>query len=270
MGNRLFDAGQQIQIFSPGGVQRVTGLAAIGSSLYNTVASTDKPSAAGATGLVTLGEARPTNAAVGDTVVFRNSYGLMPQGFIHYVDDSGTFKGITRSLNPAIFNSVIVRLSGSPTLTPAHIREFLAKMETKLGYGTSNAHQIWWNGAQDFNWQSQLYTSTFSRQIDAGKVGRIDLAPGETYWDGRKVMKDADVPPGHVDFINFNTWRKVTQTPLQPYEFDGGSFVVNPINAYGERLDQRQSTIFSEYNWDCEDPRANGRIEGAAFNRDYI
>ncbi len=269
-GNRLFDSGQQVQFFSPGGVQRTGGVATVGSSLYNTVLSVDKTSDSGATGPVTLGEAPPTNLDLGDTAVFRNSYGLMPTGFIHYVDDTGSYKGIVRSTNPAIFSSVILRLSGSPTLGPAHIREFLAKMESKLGYGTTNDHQIWWNGAQEFNWEGQLYTTPFVRQIDAGKVGRVDMAPGDSYWNGRKIMKDPDVPPSHVDFINFNTWQKVTQTPLQPYEFDGGSYVVNPINSYGERLDQRQSTIFSEYNWDCLDPRANGRIEGAAFNRDFI
>jgi len=269
-GNRLFDADQQVQIFSPGGVQRTTGLATVGSSLYNTVLSVDKTPASGDTGPVTFSEAPPSNADVGDTVVFRNSYGLMPQGFIHYVDDTGTFKGITRSTNPAIFNSVITRLSGSPTISPAHIREQLSQMESKAGYGVPLNLQIWWSKTQEFNWESQLYTTPFVRQVDASKVGRVDLAPGESYWDGHKFMGDQDVPPGHVDFINMLSWRKVTQTPLQPYEFDGGSYVVNPINSYGERLDQRQSTVFSEYNWDCDDPRTNGRIEGAAFNRIHV
>lgn len=269
-GNRLFAANQQIQIFSPGGVQRVTGLAVAGSSQYNTVLSVDKTAASGATGPVTLAEAPPSNAVVGDTVVFRNSYGLMPQGFLHYVDDTGTYKGITRSTNPESFSSVITRLSGSPTLGPAHFREQLSKMESKLGYGVENSVQIWLNKAQQYNFEGQLYGSTFVRQVDAGKVGRVDLAPGEMYWNGTKIMTDVDVPPGHVNFINMRTWRKVQQTPLQPYEFDGGSLVVNPINSYGERLDQRQSTIFSEYNWDCEDPRANGRIEGLAYSNDFI
>jgi hypothetical protein len=269
-GNRLFDVGQQIQFFSPGGVQRTAGLATIGSSLYSTVTVVDKTAASAATGPVTFDDAPDVGAGatelqVGDTAVFRNSYGLMPQGFLHYVDDTGTFKGITRSTNPAIFNSVITRLSGSPTITPAHIREQLSQMESKLGYDVPNEVQIWWSKTQEFNWEAQIYTTPFVRNLDGGKAGRVDLAPGESVWNGRKFMKDADVPPGHVNFINMMTWRKVTQTPLQAYEFDGGSYVVNPINSYGERLDQRQSTIFSEYNWDCVDPRANGRIEGAAF-----
>jgi len=274
-GNRLFDVGQQVQFFSPGGVQRTAGLATLGSSLYSTVTVVDKTAASGATGPVTFDDAPDVGAGgtelqVGDTAVFRNSYGLMPQGFIHYVDDTGTFKGITRSSNPAIFSSVIQRLSGSPVITPAHIRTQLSLMESKLGYEVPNDIQVWWSKTQEFNWEAQIYTTPFVRNLDATKAGKIDLAPGESYWNGRKFMKDPDVPPGHVNFINFSTWRKVTQTPLQAYEFDGGSFVINPINSYGERLDQRQSTIFSEYNWDCDDPRSNGRIEGALFANEHV
>jgi len=269
-GNRLFAKDQQVQIFSPGGVQRVAGLASSGSSQFNTVLSADKTAASGATGPVVLTEARPTDAVVGDTVVFRNSYGLMPQGFLHYVDDTGTFQGIARSTNPAIFNSVITRLTGSPTLTAAHIREHLSQMETSLGYDTPNEVQVWWNKTQEYNFESQQYATPFVRNLDAGQTKSVDFAPGESRWGGRKFMKDKDVPPGHINFINMSTWQKITQTPLQPYEFDSGSFVINPINSYGERLDQRQSTIFSEYNWRCSDPRANGRIEGAAFSSIHV
>src|ERR1051325_1651514 len=99
-GNRLFAKNQQIQFFDPGGVQRVGGLATVGSSKYNVVLSVDKTPASGDEGPVVFAEAPPTDVDVGDTAVFRNSYGLMPQGFIHYIDDTGTFKGITRSDNP--------------------------------------------------------------------------------------------------------------------------------------------------------------------------
>lgn len=269
-GNRLFAPNQQVQFFSPGGVQRVAGLATVGSSKFNTVASVDDSPASGDVGPVTFSEDPPSDVQVGDTVVFRNSYGLMPQGFIYYVDDSGTFKGITRADNPKIFSSVITRLTGSPSISPSHIREQLSQMESKMGYGVAFNMQIWMNKTQYYNWETQVYGSPFVRNIGPGKVDKVDLSVGELYWDGHKFMTDPDVPPGHVDFVNFLTWRKITQTPLQPYQFDSGSYVVNPINSYGERLDQRQSTIFSEYNWDCEDPRSNGRIEGAAFNRIHV
>lgn len=270
-GNRLFDKDQQIQFFSPGGAQRTAGLPSVGSSLYSTVTTAvDKTAASGATGPVQFDTIPTSGIAVGDTAVFRNSYGLMPQGFIHYVDDTGSFKGITRSTNPAIFSSVITRLSGSPSIAPSHIREQLSQMESKMGYGVDFGMQIWMNKTQYFNWETQVYNSPFTRQISAEKVGKVDLSVGRLMWDGHEFMTDPDVPPGHVNFINFNTWRKVTQTPLQPYMFDNDSYIVNPINSYGERLDQRQSTIFSEYNWDCVDPRSNGRIEGLAFNRIHI
>jgi hypothetical protein len=251
-------------------VQRVAGLATIGSSKYNTVLSVDDSAASGATGPVTLAEAGPTDAVTGDTVVFRNSYGLMPQGFIYYVDDTGTYKGITRSTNPKLFSSVINRLTGTPSISPAHIRETLSLMESKMGYGVPFQMQIWLNKTQTYNWESQVYQSPFVRNIGPGKVTGVDMAVGEMYWDGHKFMTDPDVPPGHVNFVNFLTWRKIVQTPTQPYQFDSGSYVVNPLNSYGERLDSRQSTIFSEYNWDCVDPRSNGRIEGLAYNRIHI
>jgi hypothetical protein len=255
-GNRQFSPDQQIQFFS-------------------TVTIVDDTAASGDTGPVTF-DLLPTvgvgatEIQVGDTAVFRNSYGLMPTGFIYYVDDTGTFKGITRSTNPKKFSSVITRLTGSPSIAPAHIREQLSQMESKLGYGTRMNIQIWMNKTQIYNWETQVYNSPFVRNLGPGKVDKVDMAVGEMYWDGHKFMGDAMVPPGHVDFINFNTWQKIEQTKLQPYQFDSGSYVINPINSYGERLDQRQSTIFSEYNWDCLDPRSNGRIEGLAFNRIHV
>jgi len=269
-GNRMFAKDQQIQFFSPGGVQRVAGVAATGSSIFNTVASVDDSAASGATGPVVLTLAAPTDAVAGDTVVFRNSFGLMPQGFIYYVDDAGNYKNIPRSTNPKIFSSVINRQTGSPSISPAVIRETLSLMESKMGYGVSFNLQIWMNKTQYFNWESQVYQSPFVRNIGPDKVSKLDMSVGELYWDGHKFMTDPDVPPGHVDFINFLTWRKIVQTPTQPYQFDSGSYVINPLNSFGERLDSRQSTIFSEYNWDCEDPRSNGRIEGLAFNRIHI
>jgi hypothetical protein len=269
-GNRLFDKDQWIQFFSPGGVQRVGGLPSAGSSKYSTVSTAvDKTPASGATGPVQF-DLLPSDVAVGDTAVFRNSYGLMPEGFIFYVDDTGSFKGIARSTDPAQFASVITRLSGSPTIAPSHFREQLSQMESKMGYGVPLAVQIWLNKTQYYNFESQIYTTPFIRNLNAGQAEKIDMAAPQMVWDGRELMKDSDVPPGDVDFINMLTWRKVQQTALQAYEFDGGTLVKNVYNSYGEPLDTKQSTIFSEYNWDCVDPRSNGRIEGFAFNRIHV
>lgn len=274
MGNRLFDKDQQIQFFSPAGVQRVAGLPATASSKFSTVSAlVDKTVASGATGPVQfdlLPNAGAGELSVGDTAVFRNSYALMPQGCLHYVDDTGNFNGNPRAINPAIFSSVITRLAGSPAIAPSYIREQLSQMQSKTGYGIPLSLQIWMNKTQHYNWEGQVYSTPFMRFIGPGQVKNLDLSVGELQWDGIKFRIDPDVPPSHVNFINFMAWRKIVQTKMMPYQFDSGSFIINPLNSFGERLDQRQSTIFSEYNWVLDDARSNGRIEGLGFNKIHI
>lgn len=283
-GNRIFEKNQRIQFYdSAAPTPRTTGMAADAGSYFSTVdtkpdhrASTN--AATGTTHFTNL----PTNLAVGDTAHFQNSYGALPQGFVHYVDDSGNFKNIARSTDYERFASVMDRRTGSPNLTPLILHENESFLEGKVGYDMPFVCKIVMNKAQRFVYTAQLYNTqagfSYTRFIDTQKAGgRVDkydpsvntkeeaLAFGD-----KEIIIDEHVPPGEVFFVNFASWRKYVRTEVRPYAFDSGSYIINPIDQYGVRLDQRMFTIFSEYNWDCMNPITNSRITGLAFNAQHV
>lgn len=261
IGNRMFGKGQQIEFRDGAGVLRNLELAAG----YGTVSTRVARTSVGAVQFDDIDQ----NIAVGDTAHLRNSYALMPEGVPAYVDDTGNFRGVARTVNPDIFSSVMLRLVGSPTISPAVIRELLTKMQSKMGYDVPLELVFWMNKAQYYNWESYVY-STLIRQVDAGQVKNADLSVNEVSWDGRKFNLDVDVPPDQVDALGMLSWEHIVQTPMQPYPFDAGTFVKTMINTSGQFLDARMSVIFGEHNWVSDDPRVNGIVSGLAFNPDLI
>lgn len=266
MGNRHFSKNQMIQHYSGGGILD-NGLTGKNYSVVDQ--KVDKTADSGVNGPVHYDEV-PTDLVVGATAHFRNAYAEMPVGFMGYVDDTGNFNGQARSADPDALSSVVIRLTGSPTIGPAYLRELDSLMESKNGYGIPIEQSFWFNKTQKYNFESVLYGTPFVRQVGAGKVGKIDLAPAEMEWDGKILNIDKAVPPDGFFSVNFMSWEKITQTPLQPYPYHSGDYVVNPMNSNAEYLDVRQSTVFTEYNWVCWDARPNGRIEGFSFNRKHI
>ena len=221
--------------------------------------------------------------AIGDTAHFRNAYGALPQGFVTYIDDAGSFKGITRSTDYARFASVMDRRSGSPTLTPLILGENESFLEGKVGYGEPVVVKILMNKAQRFSYMQNLYNSggasqIFTRFIDSQKNGgrvenynpAVPTKDSALMFGDKEIMTDEHVPPGEVFFVNFASWRKYVRTEVKPYAFDSGSYLINPIDQYGLRLDSRQYTIFSEYNWDCLNPITNSRITGLGFSASHV
>lgn len=281
-GNRLFEKNQRIQFYNSG-TQRTTGLAADAGSYFSTVdTKPDHRASTNATNGTVHFDQLPSTLAVGDTAHFQNSYGMLPQGFTHYVDDTGSFKGITRSTDYERFASVVDRRTGSPNLTPLILHENESYIEGKVGYGVPVVMKIAMNKAQRFNFTSQLYNTQagfeYTRFVDAqkngGRVDRYDPSVNTSEealkFGNMEMIFDEHVPPGEVFFINFASWRKYVRTEVKPYAFDSGSYIINPIDQYGVRLDKRMFTIFSEYNWDCMNPITNSRITGLAFNAAHV
>lgn len=260
MGNRVFGKGQQIEFRSTGGVIRNAT-----ANFFTVNARVDKRSA---TGLVDFDDVG-ADILVDDTAHLRNGYGLMPVGVPEYVDDVDSFKGVARSTNPDVFSSVRIRNVGSPAPAPIHVRELLSLIQSKVGYGIPLELLFWVNKAWLFQWETYVY-GQITRQVGAGEVQNADLSIDEFSWGGRRFNLDVDVPPDALYALNMMAWSKIEQTPLQAYEFDSGQLCINVIDGDGNRLDAKQSTIFSEYNWDCDDPRSQGISDGFAFNIDHI
>lgn len=265
-GNRFFAKNQQIEFRSPGGAVRSGGVAAGYVTVDQMV---DQTPANAATGPVHF-DGVPTDVAVGDTAHLRNSYGLLPQGVLYYVDAATNFKSIPVSTNPAIFSSVVVTLTGSPTIAPIHLRDLESQIQSKVGYDTPLELEYWMNKCLMFDWESQIYNSPFTRFIGKEKVKDWDMGVGEAEWNGKRFNIDVHVPPSHVNALNMTSWGQLVQTKPQAYEFNSGDYVVNQLNSSGQYLDARMSTVFYEGNWDLDDRRGQGRIEGFNFNPKYI
>jgi hypothetical protein len=169
-----------------------------------------------------------------------------------------------------------------PTITPLILTENESFLEGKVGYGVPVVIKIAMNKTQRFNYIAQLYNTVagfqHTRFIDTQKNGgRVDSYNPSVNTDDsalkfgdKEIITDEHVPPADVFFINFASWRKIVRTEVRPYAFDSGSYIINPIDQYGQRLDQRMFTIYSEYNWDCVNPITNSRITGLAFNPAHV
>lgn len=283
-GNRIFSKNQQIQFYDGGGVtQRTTGLTASQGKFFSTVdVKPNKSAAANATNGTVHFDQVPSNLAIGDTAHFVNSYGALPQGFTHYIDDQGSFKGQTRATNPEQFSSVVTRLTGSPNLTPLILTEQGSFLEGKMGYDMPVVAKMVINKAQKFQYYSQVYSTgnafTQIRYVETSKNGgriekydpSINTSDEALKFGDWEVLSDEHMPPAEVFFVNFASWKKYVRTPVKPYAYDSGQYFINPIDQYGLRLDARMFTIFSEYNWDCIDPTSNSRITGLAFNSAHV
>lgn len=283
-GNRLFEKNQRVQWYDSGSTNpRTGGMVAAAGSYYSTVdQKPDHRASTNAAKGITHFDQVPNDLQVGDTAHFQNSYGMLPVGFTEYVDDQNQYKGIARSVDYERFASYIDRRVGNPNLTPLILHENESFLEGKVGYGVPFVCKIVWNKAQRQNFTAQLYNTQagfeFTRFVDTQKNGgRVEnYNPSVATEDSQlkfgkwETMTDEHVPPAEVFFINFASWRKIVRTPVKPYAFDSGSYIINPIDQYGFRLDARMFTIFSEYNWDCTNPITNSRITGLAFNAAHV
>lgn len=282
-GNRLFEKNQRIQFYPSGSTTQLTaGLTASAGSYFSTVDQRPdhRASTNGATGTVHF-DAVPTGLAVNATAHFQNAYGALPVGFAGQIDDTGDFGGIARSIDPERFSSYVDRRSGSPSLTPLVLMEHESYMEGKIGYNQPFDAAILMNKAQRFVYLAQLLTAgsgyQLTRFVDTNKGGNGGVANynpkinnQNLMFGDKEIIVDEHVPPGEVFFVNFASWRKIVRTEVKPYQFDSGSYIINPIDQYGLRLDSRMFTIFSEYNWDCMNPVSNSRITGLAFNSAHV
>lgn len=262
-GNRLFDLGAVVEFRDPAGVLRDVSIAA-GYMKVN--AMVDHNDGVGNVQFANLG----ADVAVGDTAHFRNLYGQAPCGVPFYVDDTGDFQGTPRANAPHLYESVMFRHANSPAITPMHLREQLQLMRGKIGsYNTPVKVMIWMNGAVKYNLETFIY-NTLIRQVGAGKERIADFAIDEFEWDGNEINTDIDVPPDSVYMLNMLSWDKIVQTRLKPLIYNERDLVAQEMGTDGNPLDAKRSTIMSEYNWRCNDPRMNSIYSGYGFNPKFI
>lgn len=259
IGNRMFDIGLEVEFRDSGGVLRD------GAADYFTV---DQNVVKDSDGNVHFSVA-PSDVVAGDTAHLRNGYGALPTGVPFFIDDEGDYKGLARSTKPEIFESVMIHHSGSPSIAPIHLREQESLMESKAGYNQPLQIEYWMNKTQLFNWETFVYNALI-RQVGAGEVQNADMAVGDTAWRGKKMNIDSHVPPDAVDALNMMSWSDTVQTELQPYKFNDGQLVVNVLDTDANYTDARMSTIFSEHNWDCDDPRSNSIQDGFSYAQEHI
>lgn len=259
MGNRFFNLGMEIEFRSNAGAIRNA------TATYFTVDAVVTHNSTGTVHFDDVG----ADIIPGDTAHLVNGYAALPTGVPNYVDDAGDFKGVTRSDYPEIFESIMIRNIGAPTISPLAVREQLSFIQGKVGYETALKLMLWMNKAQKFNWESYVYEHLI-RQVGADRVRLADYAVSEFEWDGHELNIDVDVPPDSLYVLNMLTWRKITQTALQAYIYHTNQLLVNTIDSSGNYLDAKQATIFSEYNWDMDDCRTNSIQSGFAFNYNHI
>lgn len=235
-------------------------------------------------GLVSFDVLPTTALAAGDTAHILQGYGAMPQGFFHWVADTGNLNGeagsIARSTAPEVFCSTIQDNSASTENTPALMLEMESFIRGRMSDNEPISLEIWMNKAQVFKYQKFALNSSVAggaafnvqRFTDLSAPGSVDVGVPHKGLSFNNLMieEDVDVPPGKILWIDWLGWMIDTQTPDTIYEYHQNQQMYQGHNSYGEPVDAKQVTMFSQYNYRCTKFKTQGYQEDLAFDADQI
>lgn len=235
----------------------------------------------GNNGLVTF-DALPTTAlAAGDTVHVIGGRGAMPQGFLYWVGDTGNLLGesgnVARSSAPHIFASNIQNNAPATENTPDLMLAMEQLIATRTGEGEAISLEIWMNEAQAlkyalFGLNSDNSTFNVQRFQDVKALPNIDVGvplAGNSF-NNILIEVDRDVPPSKNLWVDFLGWCVDEQTPDTIYEFHQDQQMWQYQSAYGEPMDSKQVTIFSQYNYRCTKFKTQGYQDDLAYTASAV
>jgi hypothetical protein len=289
IGNRMFQKNMQIQFYDTSAAalrNQSADYAAprTASSQYSVVSAiVDRRASVNVSnsGAVTF-DVLPTVAlAAGDTAYVRQGYGAMPQGFLHWVSDTGNLLGesgaVARSTNPEVFCSTIQNNSASTDNTPSLMLEMESYLRGRIAANEPINLEIWMNKAQAFKYakfglNSQSSSFNVQRFQDVKALPNIDVGvpmSGNSF-NNIKIEVDVDVPPSKNLWIDWLGWMTDVQTPDTIYEFHQNQQMYQSQNVYGEPIDAKQVTFFSQYNYRCTRFKTQGYQDDLSFDAAHI
>jgi len=227
----------------------------------------------------------PTVAlAAGDTAHILQGYGAMPQGFFYWVSDTGNLNGsagnIARSVCPEVFCSVVQDNSANTANTPALMLAMESMFRGKMSENEPIAMEIWMNKAQVYKYQLFGMNSSVAGGA-AFNVSRFGDWTAPTAMDvgiphkglsfnNIRIEEDRDVPPSKNIWIDWLGWQIDQQTPDTIYEYHQNQQMFQAHSAYGEPIDAKQITMFSQYNYRCTKFKTQGFQDDLAFDGNQI
>lgn len=294
VGNRFIKKGQKIQFYDTSAttLRRLSGhytSPRSESEQYSQVTGVVSTSAAANlanNGLVTFDVCPTTALAAGDTAHILQGYGAMPQGFFNWVAASGTLNGesgtFNRSIAPDVFFSTIQDNSSSTANTPKLMIEMESYLAGRMSDNEPSNIEIWMNKAQIIKYQlfglnsasAALGTVGFNvqRQADFSTPGTPNVGiPGKGLsFNNMMLNEDVDIPPSKNIWIDWLGWIVDEETPTTLYEYHQNQQFYQSQNAYGEPIDAKQVTMFSQYNYGCTKFTTQGYQDDLAFDSAFI
>jgi len=225
------------------------------------------------------------NALVaGDTVHILQGYGAMPQGFLYWVSDTGSLNGesgpITRSDYPDSFIPVIQNNSPGTANTPLLMAAMESYLRGAVADGEPINTEIWMNKAQTFEYVkfglnsaggdgNAFNVQRFTDLVPPTKVD-VGVPHAGLSFNNIRIEEDVDVPPSKVLWIDWLGWMVDVETPETIYEYHQNQQLYQAHNSYGEPIDAKQATLFTQYNYRCTKFKTQGYQEDLSFNADQI
>lgn len=298
-GNRMLKKGMKIQFYDTSLGQLRSNAANYAaprseSQQYSVIANTVDPRASvnlANNGAVTFdvlpvnNNAGAANAlAAGDTAHILQGYGAMPQGFLYWVSDTGALQGeagnITRSNYPEIFIPVIQNNSANTANTPLLMAAMESYLRGRIADDEPINTEIWMNKAQTFRYIKFGLNSAggdgnafnITRFGDLGVPNKVDVGVPHSglSFNNIKIEEDVDVPPSKNLWIDWLGWMVDVETPETIYEYHQNQQFIQAHNSYGEPIDAKQATLFTQYNYRCTKFKTQGFQEDLAFDADQI
>lgn len=207
------------------------------------------------------------SVTTGDAIYVSGSYGTAIMGVDGIVDDGTlvpTFQGVSRTDFPE-FTGNVISLSGSPSLSRAHLRRAVAAIQIALGSVDMGSLEIWSHPAQlhayaDLGWTLKRFVGT---------AQKLDLGYTAYEWEGIPWVIDTDAPKSKLFFLDSSSLLKTTARALSFDDRSGAILKQVPSSTAGRYDDKFVAFLLARFNLGAYTPRRNSKVTGLAVPSGY-
>jgi hypothetical protein len=242
--------GARLNFYTTAGVIHITGIA------VSTVTAVNPT-----TGVVTF-DSVPTNAVVGDVVVWEGSFGMGFHGLAYHVNnDTGTYQGVSRATYTTL-KATVVDASGA-ALSVAMIDRILRSMRVVSGVNIPQDDIVMISHPdQELAYRTLGYALT--RTVQASDNKKLDLGFPMVAHNGLRWKLDNDCPRDRIYFLRLSTFIAfMNRKPDLLIDENGDSLRLKPGS--GVYAWDYQFEMLCSGDIGCLNPLANGVIKNLAL-----
>lgn len=201
-----------------------------------------------------------------DVLVFEDSYGAAPLGFLYHVGNSGSWLGFTRSSTPGVNSTIVDAASGSIDFDILETAE--QRSGNLRGDGAPSWEFTWFMHPAQHRYLRALARSSGNIQFNANIAGnsKMDLIVKSVTPGGNQIKTSFWSQPSDAFGLRMSDWSLQEVAPRQVYKHNNGDIFIQKIASASGYADAKEGRIYWRYNPLCKAPYAQVRIKNLNFD----